>query len=131
MKLSDARLVVEAAKRRAEELDVPMSIAVVDGSGHLVALERMDGAGFITSDLALGKAWTAAAFGAPTGALADRFANALPFSVAVTAATNGRFTPRQGALPVPGGGGAGASGGAPDQDEEVVRAGLEALASSG
>lgn len=50
------------AEREVEKLGVPMSFAVVDAGGHLVALHRMDGADWITADIAYGKAYTAAAF---------------------------------------------------------------------
>jgi uncharacterized protein GlcG (DUF336 family) len=46
------------------------------------------------------------------------------FSAAVSAATHGRFTPRQGALPLPGGGAVGASGATSEQDEDIARAGI-------
>ena len=101
-----------------------MSIAVVDAGGHLVALERMDGAGFATPEVAWGKAWTAAAYAAPTATPEDRFGAAPAFSAAVSVATHGRFTPRQGALPLEHGGAVGASGGTSEQDEDVVRAGI-------
>ena len=119
--LKETRELLERAIQRAEELGVPMSIAVVDSGGHLVALVRMDGAGFATPEIAWGKAWTAAAFGIPTAALAERIGSAFAFSAAVSAATHGRFTPRQGAVPLPRGGGVGASGGTTEQDEDVVR----------
>ena len=122
--LEEARRVLAGARAKAEELGVPMSIAVVDEGGHLVALERMDGAGFATPEIAWGKAWTAAAWRAPSAALAERMGSDPAFSAAVTAATGGRFTPRQGALPLPGGGAVGASGGSSQQDEDVVQAGL-------
>jgi glc operon protein GlcG len=123
--LDEMRERIGRAKAKAAELGVAVSIAAVDSAGHLVALERMDGAGFATPEIAWGKAWTAAAFGVPSAALAERMGSALPFSAALSAATHGRFTPRQGALPLPGGGGIGASGGTGEQDEEIVRAGLD------
>jgi uncharacterized protein GlcG (DUF336 family) len=42
--LAGARAVLEAAERRAEEIRVPLVIAVVDDGGHLIVFERMDGA---------------------------------------------------------------------------------------
>ena len=42
--LEGARAVLAAAQRRAEEIRVPMNIAVVDEGGHLLVFERMDGA---------------------------------------------------------------------------------------
>ena len=43
----DALALCTAARTAAEELGVPMSFAVMDPGGHLVALLRMDGAGWV------------------------------------------------------------------------------------
>ena len=51
-----------AVTAKAESMGVPVSIAVVGPEGNLIALERMDEAGFITPDTARAKAYTAAAF---------------------------------------------------------------------
>jgi glc operon protein GlcG len=52
---------------------VPVSEAVVGPEGHLIALERMHDAGFITPDTARAKAYTAAAF----GSMSPRFTDGL------------------------------------------------------
>ncbi|HET8607906.1 MAG TPA: heme-binding protein [Gaiellaceae bacterium] len=122
--LAEARQILARARAKAEEIGVPMAIAVVDAGGHLVALERMDGAPFAAPEIAWGKAWTAAAWGKPSSALADSIGVAPGFSAAISAATGGRFTPRQGALPLPDGGAVGASGGSSQEDEDVVCAGI-------
>lgn len=51
-----------AVTEKALEMGVPLSMAVVSAEGHLIALERMDDAGFITPDTARAKAYTVAAF---------------------------------------------------------------------
>lgn len=122
--LDEARAIIERARDKAKEIGVPMALAVVDAGGHLVALERMDGAPFTAPEIAWGKAYTAAAWKAPSAVLADRIGKDPAFSAAVSAATGGRFTPRQGALPLPAGGAVGASGGSSQQDEDVARAGI-------
>ncbi len=119
--LADTLELIERAKRSATAKGIAVSIAVVDAGGHLVALERMDGAGFATPEIAWGKAWTAAAFGASSAELAERMDSALGFSGALSVVTHGRFTPRQGALPLENGGAIGASGGTSQEDEDVVR----------
>jgi uncharacterized protein GlcG (DUF336 family) len=43
-------------------MGVPVSIAVVGLEGNLIALERMDDAGFVTPETAWAKAYTVAAF---------------------------------------------------------------------
>jgi len=122
--LEDARSIIERAKAAAEALGIPMAIAVVDSGGHLVALERMDGAAFPTAEIAWGKAWTAAAWGVPSATLADGIGADPAFSAAISVASSGRFTPRQGALPLSGGGAVGVSGGSSQQDEDVARAAI-------
>jgi uncharacterized protein GlcG (DUF336 family) len=58
----ECREFIKAVVEKAEEMGVPVSIAVVGPEGNLIALERMDDAGFITPDIAHAKAYTAAAF---------------------------------------------------------------------
>jgi len=57
---AEAEAVIAAAARKAEEIGVPQNIAVVDGAGHLVAFRRMDGAKFMSIEIAIAKAFTAA-----------------------------------------------------------------------
>ncbi|MCU1375771.1 MAG: hypothetical protein JWO68_3057 [Actinomycetia bacterium] len=51
----------------------PVSIAVVDPSGELLAFHRMDGAPAFSARLAIAKARTAAAFGRPTADMESLF----------------------------------------------------------
>jgi len=58
---------LEAAERWARDVaGFPCSIAVVDRSGALIAVHRMDGAAMATTDIAIEKAYTAVAWGMPT-----------------------------------------------------------------
>ncbi len=41
----------------------PLAIAVLDGGGHLVTLQREDGASLLRPQIAIGKAWGAIALG--------------------------------------------------------------------
>lgn len=123
---------VAAARAAAERVGVPMSFAVMDPAGHLLAFARMDGALWITADVAQGKAWTAAAYGAPSAAQKDKMVPMPNFAQAITAMTHGRYTPQTGAVPVYRDGvllGAiGASGGTGEQDEQACS---DALGSAG
>ena len=67
--LADAKKALAATQAVAKKLDVGLSCAIVDSRGALVALTRMDNAGYITADVAVGKARASAAFGAPSGGL--------------------------------------------------------------
>ncbi len=98
-----------------------MSFAVMDAGGHLQCLVRMDDAPWVSSDVAQGKAWTAAAYGVPSAAQKAKMEPMPNFAGAVTTMTHGRFTPQTGAVPIYRDGtllGAlGASGGTGEQDE--------------
>src|SRR6266550_2822879 len=74
MNLSLARSLIAAARSEAERRSLGLAIAVVDAGGHLVAFERMDGVEWVAADVALGKAYTAAAFQTPSAVLAERSA---------------------------------------------------------
>ena len=128
--LDDALRLLTAARTAAEEAGVPMAFAVMDPGGHLLALTRMDGAPWITADVAQGKAWTSAAYGVPSAAQKEKLAPMPNFSAALTAMTHGRFTPQTGAVPVYADGvlvgGLGASGGTGDQDEAACAAAVQA-----
>jgi len=70
MNLEFALRMCECAVREAKRLGARVSVAVVDGGGHLLAFQRMDGAGLAGSRLAPGKAYTAVALRRPTAELA-------------------------------------------------------------
>ncbi len=62
-----ARKLIDAGIAEAESLGHTLSFAVVDTAGHLVASARMDGAPFITVEIARGKAFASAATGGQPG----------------------------------------------------------------
>lgn len=49
----------------------PLTIAVLDTGGHLIALQREDGASLLRPDIAIGKAWGAIALGKGSRLLAQ------------------------------------------------------------
>jgi uncharacterized protein GlcG (DUF336 family) len=122
----DAVRLCTRARDVAAAQGLALSFAAMDPFGHLVAFARMDDAPWISADIAQGKAWTAAAYGAPSASQKDKMASMPTFASAVSAVTHGRFTPQTGAVPVYRDGallGAlGASGGTGDQDEAVCEA---------
>ena len=130
-----ARKLIDAAEDEARRQELRLSFAVLDAGGHVVAVARMDEADWITPEVALGKAWTAAAFRAPSDAQGQKAKDLVAFAGAISAATHGRYTPQIGGLPLEidgsPAGGMGASGATGQEDESVVRAALEAVLGGG
>ena len=128
--LAEARVMITAAKAKAEEIGVPMCIAVTDESCNLIAFERMDGAKIPSITIAIDKSFTAAGTRNPTKSLGDASQPGKP-AYGVSSAIGGRMVGIAGGLPVSSGGvvvgGIGVSGGSPDQDLEVAVAGASAL----
>ncbi|MGZ4271926.1 MAG: GlcG/HbpS family heme-binding protein [Solirubrobacteraceae bacterium] len=129
MTLEIAQRLIAAAVADAEAQGFRLSFVVVDAAGHPVATARMDGAPFVTPEIAHGKAWTAAAFRLPSAARGEQAKELVAFSSAISAATHGRYTPQIGALPIEidgeHAGAMGASGAQGHEDEAVVRAAIE------
>jgi uncharacterized protein GlcG (DUF336 family) len=62
LSLADARQIISAGERKAQELGIPYNLAVVDSGGALIAHVRMDDAWMGSIDIAINKAFTARAF---------------------------------------------------------------------
>jgi len=117
---------VRTAQTQAAQLDIAVTAVVVDESGRLVALGRMDRARPITVDMAMNKAFTAASFQQPTNELSGSAGQAWFQSLVVS--SNGRITAGGGAVPIVEGGnvvGAVAvAGGTDEQDQRCAEAAL-------
>jgi uncharacterized protein GlcG (DUF336 family) len=127
--LEEAERALQAAKKKAMEMGVKLSISVVDARGDLICMVRMDGAPWRTPYISRGKARASACFGIPSKDLTDRALT--PVLRAVMEVEKGEFVPGQGALPVFKNGeligAVGGSGGTAQEDEDASRAGVEAL----
>src|SRR5258708_26378031 len=93
---------VRNAHTQAAQLDIAVTAVVVDQSGRMIALGRMDRARPITVDIALNKAYTAASFQQPTKDLAGVAGQTWLQSLVVSSI--GRIMPGGGALPTMEGG---------------------------
>ena len=128
--LEDARRVIAAAEKKAEEIGQPMNIAVADVGGNLVAHVRMDGAWLGSVDISIKKAWTSRAFDIATKDLAEHSQSGGQF-FGINASNDGKVMIFAGGIPLKQGGkvvGAiGVSGGSGDQDHQVAEAGVEAF----
>ena len=125
--LALAERLLDGAAAEARGRSVAMGLAVVDAAGLLVAARRMDGAQFVAVDLAIGKAYTSAAFGAPTERWAETSAPG-GSDWGLSTALGGRLVVFAGGLPihVDGelAGGIGVSGAAALVDRACAAAGL-------
>jgi uncharacterized protein GlcG (DUF336 family) len=127
-----AEKMIVAAQAKAREIGVAITVAVVDAGGHLKELSRMDGAGWLSVDIAVGKAYGAAAFRRDTEEMLNRLAGKEVFATAVTSLSGGRAILGQGGFVVRDNdeesiGALGVSGATSEQDAECGRAGVDAL----
>jgi uncharacterized protein GlcG (DUF336 family) len=128
--LADARRVIAAAEKKAQEIGQPMNIAVVDQGGNLVAHVRMDNAWIGSVDISINKAWTSRAFDIETKALAENSQSGDQF-FGIHVSNHGRVMIFAGGIPLKRGdqvvGAIGVSGGSGKQDHSVAEAGAAAF----
>ena len=122
---ADAERIVAAALKLAAARQWRVSVAVVDEGGYLLRLERNDGAGLQSPEVATMKARTAALSRAPTKRFEDtvrerpgmlRFPDRLPIQGGLPLMHDGECV-----------GGVGVSGVQSHEDEEIAAAGVAAL----
>jgi len=126
--LENAKRAAAAAAAEARKNNWNMAIAVTDGGGALVYLEKMDATQTGSVKVAIGKARSAAMFKRPTKVWQDAVAGG---------GAGLRVLGLQGAVPIDGGlpivmdgkivGAIGVSGAAGDQDAQCAKAGVDAL----
>jgi len=125
-------LVSEAINAERGINAAPLTIAVLDAGGHLIALQREDGASLLRPHIAIGKAWGAIALGKGSRLLAQDAQQRPAFIAALNSLGQGSV------VPVPGGvlirdqdgrvlGAIGVSGDVSDVDEQVAVRAVEAL----
>jgi uncharacterized protein GlcG (DUF336 family) len=126
--LENAKKAAAAAAAEARKNNWNMAIAITDGGGDLVYLEKMDATQTGSVNVAIGKARSAAMFKRPTKVFQD-----------VVASGGGglRILGLEGAVPIDGGlpivldgkivGSIGVSGAAGDQDAQCAKAGVDSL----
>jgi len=130
--LRKAKIIIRKALEKGKELGFkPLSVAVLDAGGHLIAFERSDGAAPGRVAIATGKAYGAVMLGMAGGAPGARAEQQAYFMQAVNGALQGQV------VPVPGGvlirdtklnvvGAVGVTGDLSDNDEICAIAGVEA-----
>jgi uncharacterized protein GlcG (DUF336 family) len=122
---ADVQKVIAACRNEAARNKWNVTIAVVDDAGYLLQLERLDGAGPMTADVAAAKARTAAVTRRPTKFWEDRvkerpvflkFPENLPIQGGVPIMYQGECV-----------GAIGVSGVQSHEDEQIANAGVAAL----
>ncbi len=134
LELEEAKIMIEAAKKKSEEINVLETIAITDDGGNLIALERMNGARITGPEISIAKAYTAAGHKRSTH-LFNKEPNgpALPGNEAfgINQMLPGKFAIFVGGFPIVANGevvgGIGVSGGNGEQDTAVGTAALHAL----
>lgn len=123
--LEQAKKVMAAAEAEAKKAPFPLAIYIVEPSGEMVMMERMDNTQYGSVALAQKKAESAARFKRPTQALQDRVQSAV-FLLQLGANVVGGGVPIMEHGKIIGAIGVSGSPGSA-QDEQVAKAGIEAL----
>ncbi|MFV0309912.1 MAG: GlcG/HbpS family heme-binding protein [Desertimonas sp.] len=127
---ASANAIITAAIEHAESAGGAFTIAVVDDSGVLKALTRMDGAPLLSIQVAQDKAYTAVGFGMPSGGWHDFIKDDAPLALGAPTGID-RLVIFAGGFPIVLDGeivgAVGVSGGHYSQDAAVAQAGLAAI----
>ena len=130
--LDQAHAALEAAAKKAEEIDTKMDICVVDAGGNLKAFARMDGAWLGSIDISIKKAKTARYFDMNTGDIGKLSQPGQPlYQIEVS---NGGLITFPGGIPIKNQqgtviGAIGVSGSTVENDHTVAQAGAQAALS--
>jgi uncharacterized protein GlcG (DUF336 family) len=130
LSLADARILISGAVAHAEEIGVPMCVAVTDDQGLLIGFERMDAAKFTSITIAQDKAFTAAGIRRGTDLLGQGAQPGAP-AFGINSAHQGRMSILGGGMPVIVDsevvGAIGVSGGTVGEDKACAEAGIAAF----
>lgn len=130
--LAQASTIVDATLKKGREANLdPLSVAVLDAGGNLVAFKREDKSGILRFDIAFGKAWGALGMGLGSRTLFARAAKTPQFFTMLAAASGGRIVTNPGGVLIRDAAGTvigacGVSGDVSDKDEMCAVAGIEA-----
>ncbi|HKZ34945.1 MAG TPA: heme-binding protein [Patescibacteria group bacterium] len=101
--LEQAKKALAVAEEKAKGFGVPVSTAVVDEYGVLIAFSKMDGALVVSPEFAFHKAYTSATLQMPSGAVAEYAYEGKPY-YSVNTAFKGKYLLIAGGVPVQQGG---------------------------
>jgi len=131
--LAQANIILTAAFAKAAELGLkPLTVAVLDAGGHLIALGRQDGASTLRPQIAMAKAGGALALGVSSRTIGDMAAERPSFVASLNPIAPLGVVPAAGGVivvdaygPI---GAVGVTGDTSDQDEQCALAGIAAAA---
>lgn len=96
--LEKASLIVDKSLGKGKELGLPpLTVAVLDGGGHIKVLKKEDGSSLLRPKIAIGKAWGVLGMGFGGREIARRAAKMPAFYSVLSNLSGGRM------VPVPGG----------------------------
>jgi uncharacterized protein GlcG (DUF336 family) len=130
--LAQASTIVDVALKKGRDSKLaPLTVAVLDAGGHLVAFKREDKSGILRFDIAYGKAWGALGMGFGSRTLGTRAAKTPQFFTMLAAASGGQMITNPGGVLIRDSSGdvigaCGISGDTSDKDEMCAIAGIEA-----
>lgn len=130
LKLIEANRIIESVFLEASRVGLkPLSVAVLDAGGHVVAFQKQDGSSMLRFEIAVGKAYGALAVGFGSRWLEKTAVERPHFVAGLNAVSGGKI------VPVPGGvlvrnnagdllGAVGVTGDTSDNDETVAVFGI-------
>ncbi len=129
--LETARTIIAGARAHGSSAGFkPLTVVVLDAGGHVVAVEREDGASMKRFEIGFGKAYGALSLGMGSRSIMARAEQQAFFIAAVTSAVGGSLVPVPGGVLVRDAGGdllgaVGVTGDTSDNDEAAAVAGIE------
>ena len=131
LKLEEVNKLIAGAQRKAAEIGIKVTVAVVDEAGNLQGLSRMDGAPPMSPQVAEAKAYGCAWTTRDGEAMAQIYKDRPGFFAVVDKLARVPLVPGLGSCLIKRGdlilGAVGVSGGRPEQDLDCCTAGLSGL----
>src|SRR5690349_12506011 len=96
----EARRIADACLEKSEAMGLKVSVAVINAEGRLIFVARMDESGYLTPDIAIGKASAAASFRRPSSEVQIGAEKRTAFYSGISVLAGGRFLAGMGGLPI-------------------------------
>ncbi|PLK26747.1 heme-binding protein [Novosphingobium sp. TH158] len=127
--LDQANRMAGAALAKGRELSLkPLCVAVLDAGGHLIALQREDGASNLRPQIAMGKASSALGLGVSSRVIGEMAAERPTFIASLAGLADAAIVPAAGGVIIRQGdavlGAVGVTGDTSDNDEVCAMAGI-------